>query len=205
MPLVFVFARAYPARTVVMLLCLLLGGVAEGVSVSSGVPLIALAAQPAAGGGPAAANAGGGVGSSVSAAVRSLGFEPTPGVLLTLLAGGIIVRPGLLRWRARRADIRSRTWPPTCAWRSGPAAQPLAILRASADQHLATQSPPRRGGVGCVLARDHASVLLIQAAVYITVGYRGGDARHLLAAMLIVTVLAAGAHRRAAPARARPL
>src|SRR5262245_25951845 len=84
-----IFARAYPARTAFMLACLLLAGAAEGFSVASAVPLIALAADPAAG---SAAGTGGALGEYVLAVVRGLGLEPTIGVLLVLLVAGIVLR-----------------------------------------------------------------------------------------------------------------
>lgn len=195
MQLVFTFARAYPARTAVMLLCLLLGGVAEGVSVSSGVPLIALAAKPAAAGGPAAATAGGSVGAAVSSAVRSLGFEPTPAVLLILLASGIVVRAVLmllasmqvgytvahmatdLRLALIRAVLRSR-------WQYY-VHEPISTFA------TAVASEARRASDAYLHATTLVS-LLIQAAVYIAVGWLVSWRAMLvtlLAAALIVTVL----------------
>ena len=89
MRLVSVFARAYPARTAVMLVCLLLAGVAEGIGVSSLLPLIGLA-----GGSGGAAPSG--LTAVVSGALQRIGLAPTPSALLTLLAAGMIVRAALL-------------------------------------------------------------------------------------------------------------
>jgi len=88
---VLLVARAYPTRTAVMLVCLLLAGAAEGISVAGGVPLITLLATPTAP--PASA---GGVGWYVSAALRGLGLAPTVGVLLLLVASGVLVRAVLV-------------------------------------------------------------------------------------------------------------
>ena len=91
MRFVLLVARAYPTRTAVMLVCLLLAGAAEGISVAGGVPLITLLATPTAP--PASA---GGVGWYVSAALRGLGLAPTVGVLLLLVASGVLVRAVLV-------------------------------------------------------------------------------------------------------------
>jgi len=88
---VLLVARAYPTRTAVMLVCLLLAGAAEGISVAGGVPLITLLATPTAP--PASA---GGVGWYVSAALRGLGLAPTVGVLLLLVASGVLLRAVLV-------------------------------------------------------------------------------------------------------------
>ena len=48
MRLLLVFARTYPRRTAVTMLCLLLAGLAEGLGVSSVLPLIRLASPDAA-------------------------------------------------------------------------------------------------------------------------------------------------------------
>ena len=91
MRFVLLVARAYPTRTAVMLVCLLLAGAAEGISVAGGVPLITLLATPTAP--PASA---GGVGWYVSAALRGLGLAPTVGVLLLLVASGVLLRAVLV-------------------------------------------------------------------------------------------------------------
>ena len=94
MRLVLLFARAYPGRSAIMLGCLLLAGIAEGISVAGGVPLIALIASPKASE-TSPVNAGG-AGWYVSAALRGLGLEPTTGVLLLLVASGIVLRAVLV-------------------------------------------------------------------------------------------------------------
>lgn len=77
-----------------MLVCLSLAGVAEGISVASAVPLIALVASPTASDTPL--SGGGAVGAYVSTALRHLGFAPTPGVLILLIAIGILLRAVLV-------------------------------------------------------------------------------------------------------------
>jgi ATP-binding cassette subfamily C protein len=195
MRLVSTFARAYPGRTAVMILCLLLAGVAEGISVTSAVPLIGLAtgsgtsAAPAAPGGPAD------VTRSVSSAIRSLGGEPTTTLLLALVAAGMIVRAGLvllankqvgytvahvatdLRLALIRALLRSR-WQYYVHQPIGTFANAIASeARRAAEAYLRATS---------LLA------LLIQAAVYVAVGFLiswPATLVALLAAALIVFAL----------------
>ncbi len=195
MRLVLVFARAYPSRTAVMLLCLLLGGLAEGVSVSSAVPLIAMAAAPASSRGPAAADTGGGMAASVSSALQHVGLAPTTGVLLGVLAGGIVLRAALLllastqvgyavahmatdlRLSLIRAALRSR-------WQYY-VHQPISTFAA------AVAAEARRASDAYLHATTLLS-LLIQAAVYVAVGcvvsWRAMLVT-LLAAALIVAAL----------------
>jgi ATP-binding cassette subfamily C protein len=167
--LVGLFARAYPARTAIMLACLLLAGVAEGISVAGAVPLIVLAAGPtAAGTAPA-----GGVGLYVSAALQGLGFEPTTGILLLLVASGILVRAVLvllantqvgytvahvatdLRLALIRAALRSR-------WQYY-VHQPLATFASA----VATEA---RRASDAYLHAATLLALLIQSIAYVVVG-----------------------------------
>ena len=173
MRLVLVFARAHPGRTAVMLVCLLLAGLAEGVSISSLVPLIGLAAKPAGAGVTAAPQGAGGLAWYVSSAVRSVGLEPTAGTLIALLAVGMIVRSGLLllanqqvgytvahmatdlRLSLIRALLRSR-------WQYY-VHQPLGTFA------NAVASEARRAS-DAYLRATTLMALLVQAAVYIAVG-----------------------------------
>src|SRR5262249_17394650 len=91
MRLVSEFARAYPGRTALMLVCLLLAGLAEGVGVSSLVPLMGLL-----GGAGDASRPSSGFAVHFSSAVRSAGLEPTPGTLLLVVALGMTGRAALL-------------------------------------------------------------------------------------------------------------
>ena len=168
MRLVLVFARAYPGRTALMLACLLLAGVAEGISITTGLPLIGLVAP-----GGVAPPAAGGVGSVVSSAVRSLGAEPTLGVLLVLLTAAMVLRSGLmlladkqvgyavahmatdLRLGLIRALLRSR-------WQYY-VHQPLGIYAA------AVASEARRASEGYLRATTLVA-LFVQAAVAVAIG-----------------------------------
>ena len=97
MKLIVIFARAYPRRTAAMLACLLLGGIAEAVGVSSLLPMIGLATE--------SAGKGGGKNAfehSVLAAIRGVGLEPTLGLLLALIVTGIALKAGLLLMAKRQ-------------------------------------------------------------------------------------------------------
>jgi ATP-binding cassette subfamily C protein len=173
MRLLLVFARAYPERTAIMLVCLLLGGLAEGIGVVSLLPLIGLVAQPEGAALTAAADNPEGLAAWVSAAIRHVGVEPTPGVLLTLLAAGMLVRAGLmllankqigytvahmatdLRLRLIRAVLRSR-------WQYY-VHQPLGTFA------TAVASEARRAS-DAYLRATSVVALLIQAVVYVAIG-----------------------------------
>lgn len=95
MRLLRVCARAYPSRTAVMLVCLLLAGLAEGASLSGLLPLLGMAA------GGASADSGGALGSSwlngaVVGALRAVGLRPTAEVLLVLIVAGTVLKAGFV-------------------------------------------------------------------------------------------------------------
>jgi ATP-binding cassette subfamily C protein len=184
-----------------MLLCLLLGSLAEGVSVSSGVPLIALAAAPA---GPnASAATDSGVAASVSSALQHVGLAPTPGVLLSVLAGGIILRALLLllastqvgyavahmatdlRLSLIRAALRSR-------WEYY-VHQPISTFAA------AVAAEARRASTAYLHATTLLS-LLIQAAVYVAVGCLVSW-RAMLVTLLVAALIVAALTRLIRTAR----
>lgn len=197
MRLVLLFARAYPERTALMLVCLLLAGAAEGLSVTTALPLIGMAASP---GGVTPTTSGGGaagIAAYVSSAVRSLGAEPTPGVLLVLLALGIALRAGLvlladkqvgytvahtatdLRLALIRALLRSR-------WEYY-VHQPLGAYA------TAIASEARRASEAYLRATT-LMALIIQAAVYVAVGVLVSWRATLVA--LVVTLLIVGVLNR---------
>jgi ATP-binding cassette subfamily C protein len=92
MRLLLLLSRQYPWRSAVMLVCLLLAGVAEGVGLSSLLPLVGLAARGEQG---AAASDRSGVEDMVDGALRSLGFEPRMELLLGVIVAGMVMK-GLL-------------------------------------------------------------------------------------------------------------
>src|SRR4030095_7033076 len=165
-----IFVRAYPARTAIMLACLLLAGAAEGFSVASAVPLIALAADPPA---VSTAGTGGGLGRYVLAIVRGFGLEPTIGVLLLLVIAGICLRAVLILTASSqigytvahvanelpltllRSLLRSR-------WQYY-VHQPLGVI-------ATTVAVEARRAADAYLHATTLMALLIQAAVYVAVG-----------------------------------
>lgn len=93
MRLVLVFARAYPRHTAVMLLCLVFAGVAEGVGLSTLLPLIGLAANRTAPGAPANPS---GFEQTITATLGWFGLEPTLGTLLSLIVFAVVLKAGVL-------------------------------------------------------------------------------------------------------------
>ncbi|MBN1558070.1 MAG: ABC transporter ATP-binding protein [Lentisphaerae bacterium] len=89
--LVVYFMRAHPWRSVVMVGCLLLSGVVEGLSVAMFLPLIELAT-----GGAAAATV---FGRTVRDGLAAVGLAPELGVLLTLIVAGMTLK-GVFLWLA---------------------------------------------------------------------------------------------------------
>lgn len=197
MRLVLLFARAYPERTALMLICLLLAGAAEGLGVSTALPLIGMAASPGGVTQPASGAGAAGIGAYVSSAVRSAGAEPTPGVLLVLLSIGIALRAGLvlladkqvgytvahmatdLRLALIRALLRSR-------WQYY-VHQPLGAYA------TAIASEARRASEAYLRATTLVA-LIIQAAVYVAVGLLVSWRATLVA--LLVTLLIIGVLNR---------
>lgn len=163
-----IFARADPTRTALTLVCLLLAGAAEGFSVASAVPLIALADDPATAGSASRV----GLGAQIVAAARVLGVQPTVGVLLVLVAAGLLLRSGLillanrqvgytvahvatdLRLALLRALVRSR-WEYFLH-------QPLGAVAAA----VATEA---RRAAQAYLHATTVIALLVQASVYVIV------------------------------------
>ena len=192
MRLVLVFARAYPGRTAVMLVCLLLAGVAEGIGVTTALPLLSLALPGGASGAPGSAT---GIGRVITSAVHSVGAEPTLGVLLALLTAAMAVRAGLmlladrqvgyavahmatdLRLALIRALLRSR-------WQYY-VHQPIGFYA------TAVASEARRASEAYLRAATLLA-LFIQAAVYVAVGLLVSWQATLVALVVtavIVTVL----------------
>jgi len=79
--------RAYPARTAIMLLALSIAGVAEGLSLTTLLPLMSVAV----GGTPES-----GFGHTVVNLLSHFGLQPTIGVMLCIIVGGMVVKSILL-------------------------------------------------------------------------------------------------------------
>lgn len=89
---IVVFARAYPRHTAILLGCLLLAGFAEGIGISSLLPLLSLAADPHGSSTPAP----GGLQQSVAQVLASVGLAPTTAVLLTVIVAGMLLKASLV-------------------------------------------------------------------------------------------------------------
>ncbi len=88
MRLMLEVARAYPGRTLVTLLALLLAGVLQGASLTALLPMLQVALDPQ----QAGSDLGG---SRVVAVLKDVGLEPTLGILLILIVVGMALK-GLL-------------------------------------------------------------------------------------------------------------
>jgi ATP-binding cassette subfamily C protein len=98
MSLLLVFARAYPRQSLVMLACLLLATVAEGIGLSSLLPLLSLAAQAGTGAstGPDSPVGKGGLAHVAGDLLLSVGLQPSIGLLLVLIVGGMTLKAGFV-------------------------------------------------------------------------------------------------------------
>ena len=96
MNLLITFARAYPGRSAAMLGCLVLAALAEGIGLSSMMPLLEIITRSE-GSGPVEID---GEGSTLERIVvrilASFGLSPTVGALLSLIVAGICVRAVLV-------------------------------------------------------------------------------------------------------------
>jgi len=86
MRLLVTFARAYPRRTTLLVFCLIIGGLAEGIGVSGLLPFLGRAASGSATEDPTAAERW------VTELVRAAGFEPTMGVFLAIIVIGVSLK-----------------------------------------------------------------------------------------------------------------
>ena len=88
MQLLLVIVRRYPRRTLLTLICLVLAGLAEGIGISSLLPVIRVAARD--GAGNTALERG------LENALAMVGLVPTPHTLLVLVLAGIALKAILL-------------------------------------------------------------------------------------------------------------
>ncbi len=89
MRLLLTFARAYPGQTAVLGWCLLAGGLAEGIGVSSLLPFLAGASSE----GPGVSASP--LGRWITDTVRAAGFEPSMGLYLCLIMAGVSLKAAL--------------------------------------------------------------------------------------------------------------
>jgi ATP-binding cassette subfamily C protein len=92
MKLLLVIVRAYPRRTVLTLVCLVLAGLAEGIGISSLLPVIRLAARDPAGG----AAGGTALERGLTTTLAAVGLEPTNTTLFAFVLAGIALKAVLL-------------------------------------------------------------------------------------------------------------
>lgn len=99
MRLLIVFARAYPWQSFIMLGCLLLAAVAEGVGISSLLPLLSLATSTGVGINANPANPQGAVtqkqtefAQTMSNFLAGIGLQPSIGVLLVIIVSGMVLK-----------------------------------------------------------------------------------------------------------------
>jgi ATP-binding cassette, subfamily C, bacterial len=88
MQLLLVFARRYPSRTAIMLVCLILAAMAEGIGLSSMLPLLGMVTGSK--GEPT------GLERTLRSTLASAGIEPTLGVLLVLIVLGSVLKASLM-------------------------------------------------------------------------------------------------------------
>ena len=97
MRLLLVFARSYPRHSLVIVGCLLLAAVAEGIGIGSALPILEMATE----GEQDAAAADGeslkqGLKAAITQGVRAVGLQPTLGVLLAILVLAFAVKAALM-------------------------------------------------------------------------------------------------------------
>lgn len=99
MRLLVTFLRAYPRRSAVLVLCLIVGGLAEGVGISGLLPFLGRAASGESTESPTALERW------ITDLVRSAGFEPTMGVFLAIVVGGVLLKAVLTLIANRQAGF----------------------------------------------------------------------------------------------------
>jgi ATP-binding cassette subfamily C protein len=90
MQLLFIFARRYPVRSLIALVCLTLAAFADGIGLSTMLPLFALVARPPGTGVPSALEM------RVHAVFDAVGLVPTLGPLILIIIGAMCVKAALL-------------------------------------------------------------------------------------------------------------
>jgi ATP-binding cassette subfamily C protein len=90
MKLLLVFSRAYPGRTLLMLACLLLAAVAEGLGLSTVLPLLGIVADRS------PSDSHNQISRTVTDVLARIGLEPTLGTLLALIVAAMFVKSALV-------------------------------------------------------------------------------------------------------------
>jgi ATP-binding cassette subfamily C protein len=92
MKLLLLIVRTYPQRTVLALICLVLGGLAEGIGISSLLPVIRIAAADQIGG----ATSNTALERGLTTALGYVGLAPTTTTLLVLVIAGVVFKAVLV-------------------------------------------------------------------------------------------------------------
>jgi len=93
------FVRAYPGRSALVLVALLLGALAEGLGLTALLPLLSFALDGSHGGGAA----GNGMARIVVQSLHAIGIEASTGALLTLIVVAATIKSVLTLWANRQA------------------------------------------------------------------------------------------------------
>ena len=91
MRILLAFSRAYPGRSALTLACLIFAALAEGISFSSLLPLLGLATR-AHRSTPATDSEPTGLEQTITAALNSVGLQPSTGLLCLVIGGGIALK-----------------------------------------------------------------------------------------------------------------
>ncbi|MDZ7839980.1 MAG: ABC transporter ATP-binding protein [Gammaproteobacteria bacterium] len=103
MRLLLVFARAYPLRSAIALFALLVAGLAEGLGLTTLLPLFTTALDGRDGGSAESLSiAGSGTDEVVATLLAYVGLSPTLGVLVAIVVGGLMVKAALMLWAHRQ-------------------------------------------------------------------------------------------------------
>ena len=159
MGLLRVFASDYPRRTAIMVGCLLLAGVAQGISVSSLLPLLTLIT------GDGAADSSP-IGRAVAGGLRFLDLPPTAGVLLALIVGGTALKAVLVLLANRQiGDTVAHITTDLCD----------GLIRAllAARWEYFTHAPLGAFANAVALEATRAAAAYLHAATMLTLGLQG--------------------------------
>jgi len=104
MRLLFIFARSYPLRSLLALTALLIAGVAEGLGLTTLLPLLttALTEKNAAGTAETPDIESSGTDEVVLTLLDRLGLAPTLGTLVTIVVAGLVLKAALMLWAHRQ-------------------------------------------------------------------------------------------------------
>jgi ATP-binding cassette subfamily C protein len=102
MRLIILLTRKYPWQSTLMLLALLLAGIAEGLGLSTLLPLVSTAVSSQAGGGQGVSASSSGLERAVTDTLTALGLTPTIGTLLVLIVFAIVLKSFLVLFAKKR-------------------------------------------------------------------------------------------------------